>query len=113
LVTRQEMDLPAANDFVLIWVRQPDISRKMLVCALWVFFWPTARAAAIRTFPNHRAKVKTAEASSVSFTVFIVLRQERNEILRNDIESYRDKYIAQYSFKAKIYRKNIDLRGSV
>jgi len=32
------MDLPAANDFVLIWFRQPDISRKMLVCAVWVFF---------------------------------------------------------------------------
>ena len=39
--------------------------------------------------------------------MFIVLRQERNEILRNDKKS-RDKYIAQYYLKAKIYIKISD-----
>jgi len=43
--------------------------------------------------------------------MFIVLRQERNEILCNDIQSSREKYIAQYYFKAKISKKNIDRQG--
>jgi hypothetical protein len=74
---------------------------------LWFSFLPFFRAAAIRTF-IHRAKVRTPQATSVSLNMFIILRQERNEMLRNDIESSREKYIAQYYFKAKIYKKNTD-----
>jgi len=54
----------------------------------------------------------TPQAASVSLNVFIVLRHERNEILRNDIEWSRDKYIAQYYFKAKISKKTIDRPGN-
>jgi hypothetical protein len=49
----------------------------------------------------------TPQAASVSLNTFIVLGQERNEILRNDIETFREKYIAQYYFKTKISRKYI------
>jgi len=56
LVTCEIMDLPAANDFVLIWLPQHDISRKMLVCVMWVFFRPTVCAAPIRTLLNTEPK---------------------------------------------------------
>jgi len=54
------------------------------------------------------AKITTPQAASVSFNVFIVLRQDRNKRLRNDTDSHREKYIAQHYFKAKISRKYID-----
>ena len=57
--------------------------------------------------PKHRAKAMTPQATLVSFNMFVVLRQERNEILRNDIEQYREKYIALYYFETKISTKYI------
>jgi hypothetical protein len=45
------------------------------------------------------------QAPSVSLNMFIVLKEGRNEILRKDIESFREKYIAQIYFKANMYNK--------
>jgi len=107
------VDIATANDFVLFSFSQQDISREMLVCVCVAIFLCTLLWCSGDPYiPKHRAKAMTRQAVSVSFNMFIVLKQDRNEILRNDIEQYREKYIALNYFEVKISKKNIDRSGN-
>jgi len=81
------------------------------VCVV-VFLFTFLRCSADSYIRKHRAKTMTPQAASVSLNMFIILRQERNEIMQNDIEVSREKYTAQYYFEAKISKKNIHRPGN-
>ena len=96
--------------FDLSWLPQNDISRRMLVCVvvfLFTFLWYSGDSYMLK----QKAKLMTLQAASVSLNVFIVLRLQRNEILRNNIESSREKYVTRYYFKAEISGKYIQSPG--
>jgi len=104
------MDLATGNDFALFWLTEHHISRETLVCVcvcvcvvvlLCIFLWFSGNL----YFLKHRAKVTTPQGASVSFNMFIVLKQERNSILRKDIETSRGKFIAHHYLRAEISKE--------
>jgi hypothetical protein len=82
------VDLASANDFVLFgFLNTISLVILCVVVFLGNFLWCSGDSYILK----HRAKIMTPQAASVSLGVFVVLKQGRNEVLGNFIESCREK----------------------